>query len=182
MSILDQTGFAGNDPEKVMKAVEDFMAAFERESDLSDDVKALIAGLKEGQTMAQMLGISRDELEVIYTVGFNLLNNGDLEKAKDVFTQLVMLDGIEAKYQYCLGYVFQQQGDYATAAKMYVNFLALDATNAEGYMRLGECLLASGERPEALECFEIAEAEAARGNGSEATLALARRNIAALKG
>ena len=180
MSILDQTGFAGNDPEVVMKAAADFMAMIERDVDLGE-AAPLLQGLKEGLTIAQTLGISRDELEVIYAVGFNLLNNGELDKAKDVFTQLVMMDGIEAKYQYCLGYVFQQQGDIQTAAKMYINFLALDATNPEGYLRLGECLLAAGEKDEAANAFRVAEAEAAKGNGSVDALALARHNLELLK-
>ena len=144
------------------------------------DDNPIFKRMMEGETGAQAMGLSRDELEVLYSLGFGMLSAGDVQKAYDVFFQLVMIDPFEAKNHYCMGVVKQMQGNFKAATEQFVNFLALDATNPQGYLRLGECKLALGQKDVALEAFKIAEIEAARGNGDAETLAEAKGKIALL--
>ncbi|WP_163850635.1 hypothetical protein [Pseudooceanicola aestuarii] len=167
--------FGDHDPETVMRLVQVGVDTFAREAGLEGN--DIYEGLKDGNTAAQTLGLTRQDLEVLYAVGFNLLNSGDLTKAEDAFVHLCLIDPLEAKNHYCLGLSRQMAGKPAQAIDNYLNFLALDATNPDGYLRYGECLLATGDRAEALESFRLAAAEAEKVEGQAAALAEARGRI-----
>lgn len=171
--------FDGKDPKVVLAKVEEMIETFLKETGMDDN--PVIQRMLDGETGAQAMGMTRDDLEVLYTLGFTLLSQGDVQKAHDVFFKLVTIDPLEAKNHYCMGIVKQMQGDFAVAAEQFIYFLAMDATNPEGYLRYGECQLALGERDKALEAFELAVAEAKAGNGDEITLAEAESKLAMLK-
>lgn len=141
--------------------------------------------LCNGETMAQVLGITKDEMEGLYAHGFSHIQQGAPEKGLDVFRKLISLDPIEAKYRYCEGICHQMKGDIAKAAQAYMEFLGLDATNFDGYMRLGECHLANDEPAMARRYFDIAIAEAEQTPdvpGAAEALELARAQIAKIDG
>lgn len=171
--------FKDKDPEVVMRHLATFLDVALKEMGIEDH--EIVQGMKAGNTAAQTMGLSREELELLYAVGFNCLNKGDAAKAQDSFIYLSLIDPLEAKNYYCLGMAYQMQGEAQKAADAYVNFLALDATNPDGYLRYGECLLALGEKQEAIEAFELAQAEAARGNGDAKSLQEAQSKLALLK-
>lgn len=172
--------FKGQDPEKVMPIIATMLGDVLKAADLEDD--RIVEGFMAGNTAAQTIGLSREELEILYAAGFNFLNQGDLKKAQDTFVTLTMIDPLEAKNHYCLGLSYQLQGNQKLAADMYINFLALDATNPDGYLRYGECLMALGEKAEARDAFEIALAEAEKGNGGPGSKAEAQAKLAILTG
>ena len=169
---------AGPDGPRIMAQVVPYLEVFLRESGLSEN--RVVQGLMAGNTAAQTLGLTREELDALYSVAFTALTSGELQRAQDVLTRLVLLDPLEAKYRYCLGVIAQQHGDHATALEHLTNFLALDATNADGYLRLGETMAALGRRRDARDCFEIALAEAVKGNGDAHAVAEARQKLSLL--
>jgi tetratricopeptide (TPR) repeat protein len=79
-----------------------------------------------------------------------------------------------------MGVIAQQKGDHVAALDHLTSFLALDATNADGYLRLGETLAALGRRRDAREAFEIALAEARKGNGDAPAVTEAQQKLARL--
>lgn len=154
------------DPETLrrVEAVAGAWAQFKAESGLADH--PIVQGLEEGRTLAQIQGLSRDDLEVIYTHGFRLLSQGMRDKAEIVFTQLVMIDPLMARNHYCLGLCHQLAGDPGKALGLFEVAVALDATNPEGLIKMGECHLALNRPEDATDCFRIALAEARKGNGT----------------
>lgn len=162
-------------------AVEAIIAAVETfETELGMAENPVFQGLKEGRTLAQIQGLSRDDLDVLYGYGYGLLTQGHFEKARVIFTHLVLIDPLEGRNHYCLGACLQQQGDACAARDAFATFVALDATNPEGLMRLGECLLAEGDREAALDAFRLALAEAEKGHGTQTSRAAAEGRIALL--
>lgn len=141
----------------------------------------IMQGVMDGLTVAQAMGLTREDLEVLYAVGFQKLNAGDVEAARDMFGYLVMIDPLHAPNHYCLGVVFQKLGQMQTAEAEFVNFLALDATNPAGYLRYGECCQARGAVALAREAYELAEAECRNGHGDEMMIEEARAKLALLK-
>jgi len=170
--------FETSDPETVARVMSDLIGRFVMEAELSAD--PLVAGLMAGNTVAQTLGLTAEDLDAIYRLGHQLLIQGDGPGAQTVFFQLVRMDPLEARHHYCLGLSFQMQQRAGLALEAFTNFLALDATNPDGYLRLGECFLATGEPGLALEAFQCAEAEAVKGNGDDISLTEARARIALL--
>jgi Flp pilus assembly protein TadD len=115
----------------------------------------VIQRMNEGATLAEAIELEEEELEALYAVGHQQLAAQDIAKAKDSFLNLVQLNPLDERFHYGLGVALQLNGEIAPAARAYLGFLALDADNAEGYMRLGECFLFSGELENAEEVFRI---------------------------
>jgi type III secretion system low calcium response chaperone LcrH/SycD len=134
----------------------------------------------EGQTIAQVKGLSRKDLEVLYAYGFGFLANRTPKKAEDVFAYLCFIDPLEAKNHYCLGVAHQMQQQWQMAIDDFGRFCALDATNPEGYLRIGECLVALGDRDEAREVFDVALKEARKGHGPKNAVEQAELALASL--
>lgn len=168
----------GPDAEEILTKFGQYMEAFLRESGL--DQEPIVKGFMAGQTAAQTMGLTRADLDALYAAAYASLTSGNMKVAEDLLTYLCLLDPLEARYRYCLGVIAQQCASPAQALEHFINFLALDATNADGYLRLGECYLALGNKTQAREAFEIAEAEAAKGNGDSTALDEARRNLSLL--
>ena len=167
--------------EKVAKAaMEAFWKTFLEGINLENH--PALQGAMEGLTPAQSMGLSRKELEVIYAVGFQKLNNGDFDAARDAFSYLGYIDPLHAPNYYCLGVAEQGHGDMEAAEKAYVAFCALDATNPVGYLRLAEIYKGKGETQQAIDLLEVAEAECLKGNGDEITLQETRAKLALFKG
>lgn len=145
-----------------------------------DPANAVVAGLLEGRSLAQIQGLSREDLDVLYTYGFNFLNAGSFEQAVVVFSQLTLIDPLESRHAYCLGVCFQSMGQHQRACDAFVAFLALDPVNPAGYLRLGECFAAQGDHEGAREAYGLARAEADKGNGSEAIRDETYRRLAQL--
>lgn len=163
-------------PMETMTVAAQIITEFLKETGLEDN--PLVKEMQAGQTAAQAMGLSRDDMEVLYAAAFNQLNAGDFAKAEDLFTYMCMIDPLQAKNHYCLGMARQMGGKHAEAAPIYINFLALDATNPHGYLRYGECMMATGERTEALEAFRLALAEAETDNRDPAAAEEARSKLA----
>lgn len=144
-----------------------------------DKDPALLAVL-DGQTIAQAKGLTRDDLEVLYAYGFAFLANRDAERAEEVFLHLCLIDPLQSKNHYCLGVVRQMQERWDMAIDDFARFCALDATNPEGYLRIGECLTAQGDRTQARQMFDVALREAKKGRGPKNAVAQAELALASL--
>lgn len=154
------SGLPGTEAE--VKAQSEYMAGMIREIFGDNEFTRLLdeshvwKQMKEGLTLADILQLSKDQLEALYSVGHQALAAGQPEKAKDAFIQLIQIDPMDERFVYMLGLSCQMLGEIEHAAKVYVQFIARDATNPEGYLRLAECLLAAGEVTEARDTFRTA--------------------------
>ncbi len=117
---------------------------------------------------------------MLYAYGFSFITRGDTKRAEDVFLQLCLIDPLEAKNHYCLGVVRQMKQHWDVAIDDFARFCALDATNPEGYLRIGECLTAKGDRAQARQVFDVALREALKGNGPKNAVEQAERALAGL--
>lgn len=162
------SGFTPTAPDaETTRAVERIAGLWEQfktDSGLADH--PIVQGLEEGRTLAQIQGLTRDDLEVLYAQGFRLLTQGMRDKAEVVFTRLVMIDPLMSRNHYCLGLCHQLAGDPARALGLFEISVALDATNPEGLIKMGECHLSLNRPEDAAVCFRLALAEARKGHGT----------------
>ncbi len=128
---------------------------------LSPKAQSIFDALEEGQSLGDIMNITKQEREALLVQGTRQLQAGDLAGAQETLLIAYRLEPTDARAVYALAAAFQAQQEYAYAAKMYLVFLALDATNPQGYLRLGECLMANREFAEAEGFFEAAKALAA---------------------
>lgn len=141
----------------------------------------VVRGVMDGLTPAQAMGLTRDQLDVIYTLAYRKLMAGELTAAEQAFSYLMMVDPLHGPNIYMAGVVQIAQGNPARAEEIFLMFLALDATNPKGYLRLGDCWLAQGMRDKAAEAYRLALAECANGHGDAETAEEARQRMALVK-
>jgi hypothetical protein len=85
---------SGPQAEEILLQVGRYLDVFLKQPGIKDN--AIVQGLMAGNTPAQTLGLSRDDLEALYSVGFTALASGEMQRAEDVFTRLILLDPLEA--------------------------------------------------------------------------------------
>lgn len=145
---------------------------------LGDDIRDVLEATKDGSSLADVFGIDKEHLAALLDLGCSLLQAGETQKGIDVLVRLNQLDPLDERAYYALGVACQTRGELHKAAHFYLQFLALDATNPMGYLRLGECLLAAREFPEALSALSVAKSLAEDGKGEPGHLEEAERMLA----
>ncbi|MCF6455659.1 SycD/LcrH family type III secretion system chaperone [Pseudoalteromonas sp. MMG024] len=105
----------------------------------------------KGGLMHELVDLSKEQMESLYAVAFNLYQTNRMSEAEQVFKMLVLCDHLNVKYQIGLGATRQAQGKYEEAAETYSMATLIDAEEPKLAFHSGECHLALGdlERAEA---------------------------------
>ena len=115
----------------------------------------MIHGFMNGLiTLMELEGISDEEMETIYALGYNYFTYGKYEAAKDIFTGLTAYAPYTAHYWRALGAVNQQLKNYPEAIAAYDMAIANDESDVVSYVYRGESQILSGNVAAALEDFE----------------------------
>ena len=100
-------------------------------------------------TLGELKGISHQELEAVYSLGFTHYRTGRYEDAAKLFQFLVLFDHLNPKYWLALGAVQQVAKDYQGAISSYGYASFLDLENPKPQLHAAECFLALGDRQNA---------------------------------
>jgi type III secretion system low calcium response chaperone LcrH/SycD len=88
--------------------------------DLSlEDVKTLVAAISEGVSPAEVAGLSKEELEALYSLGHWLYSTGEFRDAETAFRSLCLYDYHDSRYWMGLGATLQAQDKLSMAAEVY---------------------------------------------------------------
>ena len=107
------------------------------------------AFVKDGATLKEVRGITNDELESVYSLGFGYYRTGKFDEAEKLFQFLVLFDHLSSKYWFALGAVQQAQKDYEKAIASYGYSSFLDLENPKPQYHAAECCLALGDKANA---------------------------------
>ena len=127
-----------------------------------------------GSTIKEVKGVTNDELEAVYSLGFGYYSTGKFEDAQKLFEFLVLFDHLSTKYWFALGAVQQARKDYRKAIASYGYSSFLDLENPKPQFHAAECYLALGDKANAasaimaLEQYCPASTEAGREYRSKA--------------
>ncbi len=124
--------------------------------DLSEPRGFVDAVIGHGVTLADLHGMTKDELDAVYTLARQDLREGRAESAVDRLAPLVQFEPGDRRYLVTYALALQLVRQYASAARFYGYALLLDATDALCALRIGECLAAQSQWAEAREAFESA--------------------------
>ena len=97
-------------------------------------------------TMRELKGITKAEMEAVYSVGFNMYRTGRYDDAEKIFRFLVLFDHLEPKYWLGVGAVQQVRKDYQGAIASYGYSSFLDLSNPKPQLHAAECFLALGDK------------------------------------
>ena len=101
---------------------------------------------QDNATLKELKGVTNDELEAVYSLGFSYYNTGKFEDAQKLFEFLVLFDHLSSKYWFALGAVQQARKDYEKAVASYGYSSFLDLENPKPQYHAAECLLAMGDK------------------------------------
>lgn len=102
--------------------------------------------LATGQaTLAETVGLSREQLYKIAEQGYRLLNSGKLEEARQIYAGLVAADPYDSVFHCHLGAVLWRMGDIERAFEEYDAALRFNIANVDALAGRGELYLAKGE-------------------------------------
>ncbi len=110
-----------------------------------------------GETTLQIeLGLTEEEMEAIYFVGYNLYANGKYEESMKTFSLLMTFNPVVYKYFFGFASSLQMTGQHAVAAFYYLMSTTLDEAQPAPFLHIGECLLKTDDRPGAMQSLERA--------------------------
>ena len=137
--------------------------------------------LNDYSTLGELKGISRQELEAVYSLGFTHYRTGRYEDASKLFQFLVLFDHLNPKYWLALGAVQQVAKDYKGAIASYGYASFLDLENPKPQLHAAECFLALGDKENAASAIlaleEYCPADTERGREYRAKAAALRKQI-----
>jgi tetratricopeptide (TPR) repeat protein len=102
-------------------------------------------------TIAEAVGISRKELYTIARRGYQLLNSGKLEEARQIYAGLVAADPYDSVFHCHLGAVLWRMGEVEKAFEEYEASIRLNIANVDALSARGELYLLRGEVKKGIE-------------------------------
>jgi Flp pilus assembly protein TadD len=108
--------------------------------------------LATGQiTIAEAVGISKKQLYAIARRGYQLLNSGRLEEARQIYAGLVAADPYDSVFHCHLGAVLWRMGEIEKARAEYDASLRYNIANVDALAGRGELYLLNGEIKQGVE-------------------------------
>lgn len=112
--------------------------------------------LTQGATFKQLKGFTEDEMEAVYSVAYNLFQNGKLDDAEKVFRFLCFFDHLSQKYWLGLGACRKALKNFAGAIDCFGLAGMLDLKDPRPAVQAAECHIQLGNRDEALSALNAA--------------------------
>ena len=125
-----------------------------------DALNALVSMVEKGlTTVAELRGISPDELEAVYALAYDYYRVGTYDSAETLFRFLTVMDHFNEKYWMGMAAVYQVQKRFKEALRIYA-FVAvtLNAKNIKASYYAAECCLATGDVTNATSALEHVKA------------------------
>lgn len=121
-----------------------------------DHFTRLAGTVRQGGTIGQMLDITPDECEALYTVGHNLYQQARYSEAFKIFSRLVTYDHLNDRYLMALAGSAQLLGRYDDALHYYATVTLMRLDDPTPLFHCAECLFAMTRLNEAIETLELA--------------------------
>ena len=141
--------------------------------DLSPVEKKALEVIAGGGTLASMRGLTPDEIETIYAIGFNLYNQGKYATAEPMFQFACLYSHLEPRYWTALGDCRQMAKNYQPAIDSYGMAFMLDVDNPWPTIQAAICYLAVGDKEQAADALSLGDKGIARKPNETARLRIA---------
>lgn len=101
--------------------------------------------------------LTKEDIALLYSLGFSLYQTGDLHQAEIIFRRLVVAESLEKKYWWAFGAVLQAKQDYQNALTAWSMCCLLDEENPHCHFHAAECFLSLKHIPEALKALSASK-------------------------
>lgn len=116
----------------------------------------LISEVKQNlESAAVNSRFSEDQLEQVYTMAYQNIEQGQYEKALPLFNFLVMYRPTSKRYLMGLGVTQQMLQNYAFALRAFSFIGALHPDSPPAFLHIAQCYLSMGDVEKALEALQV---------------------------
>lgn len=125
--------------------------------DASPDISKMANGvLSQSKSIKDVLGVSDDSVEGIYSQAYLLYNSGRYKDATEVFRLLIMLNSTEPKYLMGLAACLHMMKEYQNAAASYNLVATIDPNNPIPFFHASDCYFQVGDKLTGAAMLEMA--------------------------
>lgn len=161
--IRNQGDESGRDIERVLDEDGDDVLN-ENDTCTVEDIEEAVKGFILGDlTLAQLEGISAEDIYAVADIGYDLFEEGKLEDAKKIFEGLYTYNPMDPYFHTVLGSIYQRESNFAEAASHYATAVELHPEDVTSWTNLGEtqlqwaaALQGEGDTERAAEAFSTA--------------------------
>lgn len=123
-----------------------------------EQIQDLVTAVIKGEmTLQEVKGFTDDQMEAIYSIGYNLYESGKYSDAVQVFTWLGIFNPFISKYWLGLGASLQMIKDFENALNAYaVAAITSEPEDPVPHLHAGECYVGMGNLEEARKAFQTA--------------------------
>jgi type III secretion system low calcium response chaperone LcrH/SycD len=146
-------------------------------SGLTAEQKAALDIVAKGGTLKDVRGLTDEDIETVYTIGFNLYKQGKYGEAEPLFEFACLYSNVEERYWVALGSCRQMLKNYKAAIDAYGFGYLLDSDNPWPVIHTAVCYLALSDKAQAKDALQLAEQTIAQAKPDAA----ATQRIAALR-
>jgi type III secretion system low calcium response chaperone LcrH/SycD len=116
--------------------------------------ESIIEHLNNGATLADVIGITLEQREAIYTMGHYQYTQGKYIDAMKFFRFLLFHDQFDLRAIFGVGCCLQMQGDYSNAQIFLGMVVMMEPTNPTSGVQFAECLLMDKKKNEAIDILQ----------------------------
>lgn len=128
------------------------------EADIFEAIQGFLLG---DLTLAQLEGISAEEMYAVAGMGHDLLDEGKIEDARKIFEGLNVYNPMDSYFHAVLGSIYEREDRFEDAARHYRSAVQLYPEDVNSWTGLGETMLrwcgalhSAGEIEKSAETFE----------------------------
>lgn len=99
----------------------------------------------EGKSPAEVMNLTKKNLEFIYSYAYNLYQTGNLDSAIAIFRFLDVLNPTDPRYAFGIGAALHMQKKYVEGADWYIKSAALDPTGPIAYYHASDCYIKAND-------------------------------------
>jgi type III secretion system low calcium response chaperone LcrH/SycD len=142
-------------------------------TELSPIQKKALEVIGSGGTLADVRGLSAEEIETIYSIGFNLYNQAKYALAEPMFQFACFYSHLEPRYWMALGNCRQMAKNYQAAIDAYGMGYMIDVDDPWPPIQAAICYLGLSDKGQAADALTLAEKSIARRSNETARLRIA---------
>ena len=132
--------------------------------------KKALEVLAAGGTLKDIRGLSKEDIETIYAMGYNFYNQAKYDRAEPMFQFACFYAHNQARYWMALGNCRQMSKKYQGAIDAYGFGYFLDSDDPWPLIQAAVCHLALGNKDAAGEALNLAEKSIESGDPNEAAM------------
>ncbi|MDD7022902.1 MAG: SycD/LcrH family type III secretion system chaperone [Aeromonadales bacterium] len=128
-----------------------------------------IKRLENGESIGDMIGIHKEQTEILYALGYSLYTGGMYMDAEKVFRALCVYDGGDQRFWMGLGGCLDQLGNFDEAAQIYGMAATMSGLkDPEPMYYAARCFLRGGNAEYALDALDFLSTMGREGNARDA--------------